>query len=92
MTATAWGPGAAWVAPRLGELLGEPAPASFDASLHPLVDQLQRRYGAARFGASLRLRDVLVPTILGQRVTSGEARRTWWTAGAGAGRAGSRTP
>ena len=27
----------------------------------------------------LNLLDVLVPTILGQRVTSGEARRTWWT-------------
>lgn len=78
VTATAWGPGAAWVTPRLCELVGEPAPQLFDVSLHPLVDQLHRRYGTARFGASLRLRDVLVPTILGQRVTAREARSTWW--------------
>jgi len=78
VTAIMWGPGTGWVTPRLGELVGDPAPPSFDASLHPLVDQLHRRFAGTRFGASLRLRDVLVPTILGQRVTAREARRTWW--------------
>ncbi len=78
VAASTWGPGTGWVLPRLAALVGSPAPPSFDPTLHPLVDQMYRRHRASRFGASLRLRDVLVPTVLGQRVTATEARRTWW--------------
>ncbi|MFN7149685.1 MAG: DNA-3-methyladenine glycosylase family protein [Microthrixaceae bacterium] len=78
VVARCWGDGTPWVLPRLSRMLGEPAPADFRSELHPLVHQLARRHDSTRFGASLRLRDVLVPTILGQRVTSMEARRSWW--------------
>ena len=76
--ARTWGPGTAWLLPRLAEMVGPPAPDDFRADLHPLVDRMYRQHHHARFGAGLRLRDVLVPTILGQRVTSREARRSWW--------------
>jgi 3-methyladenine DNA glycosylase/8-oxoguanine DNA glycosylase len=76
--ARTWGHGSEWLLPQLPALLGPDAPPEFRAELHPLVDRLHRQHAGARFGASLRLRDVLVPTILGQRVTSREARRTWW--------------
>ncbi len=79
VVAGTWGPGTAWLVQRLPALLGSPAPDSFRSELHPLVDRLHRRAEAVRFGASLRLADSVVPVILGQRVTSREARRTWWT-------------
>jgi hypothetical protein len=78
VTARCWGDGTPWLLPRLPTMLGGPTPPEFRAELHPLVHQLARRHDATRFGASLRLRDVLVPTIFGQRVTSMEARRSWW--------------
>lgn len=76
--ARTWGPGSDWLLPRLQQMLGDPTPPTFRAELHPVVQGLHRRFGAARIGAGLRLVDVLVPTVLGQRVTSAEARRTWW--------------
>jgi 3-methyladenine DNA glycosylase/8-oxoguanine DNA glycosylase len=78
VVARCWGDGTPWLLPRLSRMLGEATPEDFRSELHPLVHQLARRHQATRFGASLRLRDVLVPTILGQRVTSMEARRSWW--------------
>jgi 3-methyladenine DNA glycosylase/8-oxoguanine DNA glycosylase len=44
-----------------------------------VVHAAHRRSSGLRFAAGLRLADVVVPTILGQRVTSQEARRSWWT-------------
>lgn len=79
LRAQLWGPGTQWLAPRLERFVGAPAPEDFRPELHPVVDRAARRHPGARFGASLRVRDVLVPTILGQRVTAREARRTWWT-------------
>lgn len=74
-----WGPGAEWAAGRLPELLGVADDTSgFDASLHPLVDRLWRERGAAaRFCAVGTVFDLLVPTLLEQRVTGAEARRAW---------------
>lgn len=79
IVARTWGPGGDWIGDRLSDVIGTPAPEDFRADLHPLVADLHRRHAAVRFGAGLRLRDVLVPTILGQRVTSREARRSWWS-------------
>jgi 3-methyladenine DNA glycosylase/8-oxoguanine DNA glycosylase len=76
--ATTWGPGGDWFLARVGRFVGPATPDDFRSDLHPLVDRMHRLHPGLRFGASLRLRDVLVPTILGQRVTSREARRTWW--------------
>jgi 3-methyladenine DNA glycosylase/8-oxoguanine DNA glycosylase len=44
---------------------------------HPAVLRSQRNHPNVRFGASLMLFHELVPTILGQRVTAGEAIRQW---------------
>lgn len=76
--ARSWGPGAEWFVPRSGTFLGAAAPRTFRSELHPVVHDLHRRHPGLRLGASLRVRDVLVPTVLGQRVTSREARRSWW--------------
>ena len=76
--ARTWGPGSAWLVPRLERFLGPPAPTDFASDLHPVVHDLHRRHPGLRLGASLRLVDVVVPTVLGQRVTSREARRSWW--------------
>ena len=76
--ARSWGPGSEWLAPRVHRLVGTVAPPGFRADLHPVVHRLHRTHPGMRFGASLRLADVVVPTVLGQRVTSREARRSWW--------------
>ncbi len=46
---------------------------------HPAVLRAQRNHPQVRFGASNMLYHELVPTILGQRVTAGEAIRQWHT-------------
>ncbi|MET0143715.1 MAG: DNA-3-methyladenine glycosylase 2 family protein [Ilumatobacteraceae bacterium] len=44
---------------------------------HPLVTTAARRFGGVRTGASGDLYHALLPTILAQRVTSGEASAQW---------------
>ncbi len=44
---------------------------------HPAVLRAQRNHPDVRFGASHMLFHELVPTILGQRITAGEAIRQW---------------
>jgi 3-methyladenine DNA glycosylase/8-oxoguanine DNA glycosylase len=44
---------------------------------HPAVLRAQRNHPNVRFGASRMLFHELVPTILGQRITGGEAIRQW---------------
>lgn len=46
---------------------------------HPAVQRAQRNHPVVRFGASHTLFHELVPTILAQRVTAGEAIRQWHT-------------
>ena len=75
----AHGEGAAWIAERVPRMVGlEDDPQGFEARLHPLVGRLAARRPWTRIGASLRLWDAVVPVVLGQRVTVGEARRSWW--------------
>jgi 3-methyladenine DNA glycosylase/8-oxoguanine DNA glycosylase len=74
-----WGPGCAWALARSDRMFGlHDRAESFDPGQHPLVSRMARRHPGMRFGASLGAWDALVPTILGQRVTVGEARRSWW--------------
>lgn len=78
VTATAWGPGAGWVLDRLPTLLGDDDdPAGFEPR-HPVVHSSWRRHGAGirtpRTGLVL---ESLVPSILEQKVTGAEARRSW---------------
>lgn len=73
----AWGPGAAWSLDGLPALLGaDDDPSGFIAH-HPLVADVMRRRPGLRFGATRRVWDVLVPTVLEQKVTGTEARRSW---------------
>jgi 3-methyladenine DNA glycosylase/8-oxoguanine DNA glycosylase len=77
VVAQAWGPGADWTLDGLPALLGvDDRPEEFVAH-HPLVADAARRMPGLRFGASRRVWDVLVPTVLEQKVTGDEARRSW---------------
>ncbi len=74
VTATAWGSGAGWLLESAPELLGlHDEPSGF----HPgpgLVRELHRRNSGLRLGRTLRPIEVAVAAILGQRVTSRQAR------------------
>jgi 3-methyladenine DNA glycosylase/8-oxoguanine DNA glycosylase len=52
-------------------------PRGFRPELHPLVADQARRRPHARFGAGRSVWDAVVPTVLGQRVTTREARHSW---------------
>lgn len=76
---TGTGPGAGWAVERVPLMLGLHDDATgFRPQLHPLVGRLAARRPGARFGAGSRVWDSIVPIVLGQRVTVGEARRSWW--------------
>lgn len=76
--ARAWGPGAAWALDHAPGLVGAADdPAGFDTSPHPAVHRAHRRLPGLRIVRTGLVSDVLVPTILAQRVTSGEAARSW---------------
>jgi 3-methyladenine DNA glycosylase/8-oxoguanine DNA glycosylase len=74
--ATAWGPGGGWALRHVPELLGatDRWSGSFD---HPLVARLARRHPGLRLGRSRAVVATLVPTIIEQRVTTIEARRSY---------------
>jgi 3-methyladenine DNA glycosylase/8-oxoguanine DNA glycosylase len=77
VVAQAWGPGAAWTLDGIPVLLGaDDRPEGFVAH-HPLVADAARRMPGLRFGAAMRVWDVLVPSVLEQKVTGTEARRSW---------------
>ncbi len=72
--AGAWGPGADRVLEALPRLLGEDDDRTgFDPALHPTVARADRRTPGLRINATGDVQDVLVPAILGQRVTGNEA-------------------
>jgi 3-methyladenine DNA glycosylase/8-oxoguanine DNA glycosylase len=77
VSASAWGAGGDWLLRHVPDLLGEcDAPASI-TPVHPQVAEALHRHGIPTFGRSLGLYHYLLPTIIGQRVTAGEARRSW---------------
>jgi endonuclease III len=77
LCAHAWGPGADWLLQRVPHLVGA-GDRPYDL---PTPDDVVARALAAapglRIGRCDTLLHVLVPTILAQRVTGGEARRAW---------------
>ena len=78
VSATAWGPGAAWLLDQLPGMLGaDDDPASF-APAHPFLRELARRHRGTRVGRSGRVLEALVPAVLEQKVVGVEARRAWW--------------
>ena len=73
--AEAWGEGGEWALQHVPELLGfGDDPAAFKPDL-PLLRDLHMRALGMHFGATLTVFEVLVPTILGQKVTTRESHR-----------------
>jgi 3-methyladenine DNA glycosylase/8-oxoguanine DNA glycosylase len=62
---------------RVTAMTGELDPGFRFADGHPAVLRAQRNHPKVRFGASHMLYHELIPTILGQRITAGEAIRQW---------------
>ena len=74
---TAWGPGAEWALDTAPALLGcEDHPETFEPA-DPVMRTLQHRTPGLRLTRSLTVLDTLVPTIIEQKVTSVEARRSF---------------
>lgn len=75
--ADAWGPGAAWLLDRVDDLTGRHDTAVRFDGAHPVVERSLRLTRQTRLGASSGLYHQLLPTILAQRITAGEAIRQW---------------
>jgi len=73
--ARAWGPGAAEALDLVPALVGERDDPSPLVARHPAVAALMRRFAGARLTSGAPVIEVLVNAILGQKVTSFEARR-----------------
>lgn len=77
VAAEAWGPGAAWALEKLPDLLGARDDPSALQPRHRLVGELARQLPGMRMPRTGAVMDVLLPTILGQKVTSLEADRAY---------------
>ncbi|MCB0965530.1 MAG: hypothetical protein KDB37_01735 [Ilumatobacter sp.] len=80
LDAEAWGPGATWLLDRVGALTGaddEPVELVAPAEHDQPVDAALRATRTHRLGRSGTLYHELLPTIIGQRITGGEALRQW---------------
>ena len=77
-TASAVGPGQRWALAHAPGLIGADDDLDgFDASAHPTVARAHRLRPGLRIVRSGQIQDLLVQTILAQRVTAGEAARAW---------------
>jgi 3-methyladenine DNA glycosylase/8-oxoguanine DNA glycosylase len=77
LSAEAWGPGADWLLERVDALTGTHDRAVAFPDAHPTVDRSLRLTRHTRIGASSSLYHQLLPTVLAQRITAGEAVRQW---------------
>ena len=76
--ADAWGPAAPWLLARVGDLVGEAdQPVCFGPEAHRAVLAAQRATPGLRLSNGHCLYHSLLPAVIGQRVTSQEARRSW---------------
>lgn len=75
--ATAWGPGAARALERLPAMLGFDDHDDGFVAHHEVVRRTHRRHRGARFGRGGALVETAVGTVLGQKVTTDEANRSW---------------
>jgi 3-methyladenine DNA glycosylase/8-oxoguanine DNA glycosylase len=77
LDADAWGPGATWLLASVDDLTGaRDRPVAFPGA-HPVVERGLRLTRGGRIGASRCLYHQLLPTIIAQRITAGEAVRQW---------------
>ncbi|MFM2077943.1 MAG: hypothetical protein RJA49_1833 [Actinomycetota bacterium] len=77
LRAEAWGDGADWLLGGVPALTGEHDAGHVFTDAHPAVLRAQRNHPDIRFGASRSLYHELLPTIIAQRITAGEANRQW---------------
>ncbi len=77
LDAEAWGPGAAWLLQQVDGLVGTADRAGVFENAHPAVERALRVTRGGRIGASGMLFHHLLPTIIAQRITGGEAVRQW---------------
>lgn len=75
--AEAWGPGSEWLLDHVGELVGEQDDDDGFVPLHPQVRELHRRHRGLRICRSRSVVEIIVPTILEQKVTGTGARRSY---------------
>ena len=72
-----WGPGADWLVAGVPQLIGQhDRPVTF-VDAPPALVRAQRNLPDLRIGAGRTLYHDLLPAVLGQRVTVGEAMRQW---------------
>ncbi|MEY9849249.1 3-methyladenine DNA glycosylase/8-oxoguanine DNA glycosylase [Streptacidiphilus sp. BW17] len=78
--ATAWGAGAPWLLDAVPRWLGaEDDPSTFDPHGHRLLRDAHARHAGLRIGRTGLVMESLVPAILEQKVTTGEAYEAWRT-------------
>jgi 3-methyladenine DNA glycosylase/8-oxoguanine DNA glycosylase len=77
LDATAWGPGADWLLAGVDDLTGRSDRAVEFGDAHPVVARALRATRHGRVGRSRGLYHALLPTIIAQRITAGEAIRQW---------------
>jgi 3-methyladenine DNA glycosylase/8-oxoguanine DNA glycosylase len=76
--ARAWGPGADWAIEQAPGLVGaDDTLDGFDPTVHPSVARYAHANPGLRLIRSGSIQDVLVPTILAQRVTARQAAGSW---------------
>jgi 3-methyladenine DNA glycosylase/8-oxoguanine DNA glycosylase len=75
--AQAWGDGREWMLEQVTPMTGAHDTGFEFRDAHPAVLRAQRNHPNVRFGASRMLFHELIPTILGQRITAGEAIKQW---------------
>ena len=75
--AEAWGDGSAWLLSRVGAYTGADDVSVELPDVHPVVTRAAHDHPGLRLGASGGLYHELLPTIIAQRITSGEACRQW---------------
>ncbi|MFG2513459.1 DNA-3-methyladenine glycosylase family protein [Streptomyces sp. NPDC048584] len=73
----AWGPGAAWLLDGLPELLGASDDPSAFVPRHKLLALTSHRRPGLRLTRTGLVLESLIPSVLEQKVTTGEAYRAW---------------
>jgi len=78
LDAEAFGPGAGWLLARAGDFAGlGDTPVVFGPGAHRIILDAQRRHPGLRLSNGHCVYHSILPVILGQRVTSVEAFRSW---------------
>jgi 3-methyladenine DNA glycosylase/8-oxoguanine DNA glycosylase len=77
LAAEAWGPGRDWVLDHAPEIAGAHDDPTGFAPSHPLIRRLQVRYRGLRIVRTLRVTETVIRTIVGQKVTGVEAKRSY---------------